>query len=95
MLIERPDAHRPHGALDQLADRVIDHGADDAGLEAEAVGEVGGAVELAAADVDLALARLAEGNHAAVEAMHQGAERNEVQGRVGRNRKSCNGGSHR
>jgi hypothetical protein len=45
----------------------------------EAVGQVGGAIELTAADVDLAFGRLAEGNDARVEAMDQRAERDEIQ----------------
>ena len=59
-LVKRLDAHGPDALGDQVADGVIDHGRGDAGLHAEAVGQVGGDVELAAADVDLALVRLAE-----------------------------------
>ena len=43
-----------------VADRVVDHRGGDAGLEAEAVGQVRGAVELAAAHVDRAARGLAE-----------------------------------
>ena len=79
VLVEGLDAHRPHALGDQIADRIIHHGGGDAGLQAEAVGQVGGDVELAAADVDLALGGLAERDDARIEAMDQGAEGHEVQ----------------
>ena len=52
-LVERRDARLADPALHQLADRVVDHRRRDAGLQAEAVGEVRGDVVLAAGDVDL------------------------------------------
>ena len=61
---------------------IIHHGRGDAGLAAETIRQVGGHVELAAADVDLALRRLAKGDDARVEAMDQRAEGQEVQGAV-------------
>ena len=73
VLVERLHAHRAHALGDQVADRVIHHRGRDAGVQAEAVGQVGGAVELAAADVDVALGRLAERDDARVQAMDQGA----------------------
>ena len=73
-LVERPDAHGAHALGDQVADRIIDHGAGDAGLHPEAVRQIGGDIELAAADVDLALAGLAEGDDARIQTMHQRAE---------------------
>ncbi len=78
-LVEGFDAHGPHALGDQVADGVIHHGGGDAGLQAEAVGEVGGDVEFAAADVDLAFRGLAEGDDAGVETMDQGAEGQEIQ----------------
>ena len=63
-LVERLHAHGPHAFGNQIADRVVHHGAGDTGLEPETVGEVGGAVEFAAAHVDLALGGLAKGNDA-------------------------------
>ena len=42
VLVERLDAHGPHALGDQIADRIIDHGGGDAGLEAEAIGQVRG-----------------------------------------------------
>ena len=48
-------------------------------LQAEAVGEVGGDVELAAADMNLALGGLAEGDDAWVQTMNQGAQGHQVQ----------------
>jgi hypothetical protein len=62
-----------------VADGVIHHGAGDAGVQAEAIGQVGGAVELAAADVDLAFGRLAERDDARVQTIHQRAQREEIQ----------------
>ena len=79
-LVERLYAHCPHALGDQIADRVVHHRGGDAGLHAEAIGEIGGAIELAAADVDLALGGLAEGDDSRIEAMNQGAERQEIQG---------------
>ena len=78
-LVEGRDAHRPHALGDQVADGVVHHRRGDAGLQAEAVGQVGGHVELAAADVDLALGGLAEGDDARVQAMDQRAQRHQVQ----------------
>jgi hypothetical protein len=49
----------------------------------EAVREVGGHVELAAADMDVAVGGLAEGDDTRVETVHEGAEREEVEGAVG------------
>ncbi len=79
MLVERFHAHRADAFGDQVADGIIHHGGRHPGVQAEAVGQVGGAVELPAADVDLALGRLAEGDDPRVEAMDQRAERDEVQ----------------
>ena len=78
-LVKRFHAHRPHALGDQVADGIIHHGGGDAGVQAEAIGEVGGAVEFAAADVDVALGGLAERDDAGIETMDQGAEGQEVQ----------------
>ena len=75
MFIERPNAHRADTFIDQIADRVIDHRGGDAGRQSKAIGQVGGDVELAAADVDQALGGFAEWNDSGVEAMNDGAER--------------------
>ena len=48
-------------------------------LQAEAVGQVGGDVELAAADVDVAVRRLAERDDAGIEPMDQRAEGHKIQ----------------
>ena len=42
VLVERLHAHGAHALGDQVADGIVDHGAGDAGLQAEAVGEIGG-----------------------------------------------------
>jgi hypothetical protein len=52
-LEEGADAHRSHALRDEVADGVVDHRGDDASVHAETVGEIRGAVELAAADVDV------------------------------------------
>ena len=79
VFVERLDAHGAHPLGDQVADGIIHHGADDARLHAEAVRQVGGAIELAAADVDLALGGLAEGDDSRVQTMHKGAQGNKIQ----------------
>ena len=84
-LVERPHAHRADALGDQVADRVVDHGRGDAGAQAEAVGEVGGDVELAAADVDLARVCLAERDDPGIETVDQGAERKKVELTIGTN----------
>ncbi len=78
-LVEGLDAHRADALGDELADGVADHRRDDAGVEAEAVGEVGGAVELAARNVYLASRSLAEGDDAGVNAVDERAQAYEVQ----------------
>ena len=79
MLVERLYAHRAHALGDQLADRVIHHRGRDAGFQAETIGQVGGAIELAAADVNLAFGRLAERDDPRVQAVDQRAQRQEIQ----------------
>ena len=79
VLVEGLHAHGPHPLGDQVADGIIHHRRGDAGLQAEAVGQVGGDVKLAAADVDLALGRLAERDDARVQAVDEGAEGHKVQ----------------
>ena len=80
--VEGSHAHGPHPLRDQLPDRIVDHGARDARLEAEAVRQVGGGVELAPAHVDRALGGLAEGDHPRVQAVDERAQGQEVQGAV-------------
>ncbi len=79
LLVEGRDAHGPHALGDQIADGIVDHRGRDARLHAEAVGQVGGAVELAAADVDLAFSRLAERDDPRIEAVDKRAEGDEIQ----------------
>src|SRR5437588_1869048 len=83
-LVERPHAHRAHALTDEVADGVVDHRRDYSSLHAEAVREVGRAVELAAADVNLALGRLAEGDDARINPVHERAERDEVERTAGK-----------
>ena len=93
-LVERRDAHRPDAAGDELADRVLDHGCRNAGSQAEAVGQVGCRVELAAAHVNLARVRLAERDHARVEAVDERSECEEIEGAFGRYVQSSRCGGH-
>ena len=84
-LVERRHSHRAHLRRNQLADRVFHHRAGDAGSESEAIGEVGGGVELAAADVNRAGRGFAERDDARIEPVNQRAEREEVERAVFRN----------
>ncbi len=83
LLVVRLHAHRPNTFGDQVTDRVVDHRADDAGVEPEAVGEVGGDVELATADMDVAVVRLAERDDTRVKAVDESAQRQHVDGAFG------------
>ena len=78
--VEGFDAHGANAFVDQFADGVVDHGGGDAGFELEAVGEVCGAVEFAAADVDSALIGFAEGDDPWVEPVDEGTEGEEIEG---------------
>ena len=53
--------HCPHPFSDQITDRVIDHRRGDAGLQAEAVCQIGRHIELSAADMDLHSVALRKG----------------------------------
>ncbi len=79
VFVEGLDAHGAHAFCDQFADGVVDHGGDDAGPHAEAVGEIGGDIELAATDMDAAFGCLAEGDDTGIEAVHQGTQRQKIQ----------------
>ncbi len=78
-LEEGAHAHGADALRDQIADGVVDHRRGHAGLQAEAVGQVGGHVELAAADVDLAFGGLAEGDDPRVQSVHHRAKGQEIQ----------------
>ena len=71
VLIPVPHPHGADAFGDQVADRIIHHGGGDAGAEAETVGQVGGDVEFAAADVNVAVGGLAEGDDARVQTVDQ------------------------
>ena len=79
MFVERLHAHRADALGNQVADGIIHHRAGHAGVQAEAVGEVGGDVEFAAADVNVAARRFAERNDARIKAVDQRAQGQEVQ----------------
>ena len=79
MLVEGGDAHRPDAFGNQVTDWIIHHRRRDAGSHPEAVGEIGRDVEFAAADVNIAMSRLAEGDDPWIETMDEGAEGKEVQ----------------
>ena len=82
-LVERFDPHRPDAFRDQIANGIIHHRARDAGVEPEAVGEIGGNVEFAATDVDVAVRRLAERDDAGVKPVDESAEGQEIQIAIG------------
>jgi len=63
-LIEGGHAHGPNPLSDQVANRILDHRGNNAGMQTEAVGEVGGYIEFTAADMDPAIVCLAERNYA-------------------------------
>ena len=52
VLVEGLDAHGADALVDEIADGVVHHGGGDAGIELEAIGQIRGYIELAAADVD-------------------------------------------
>src|SRR5438105_5058656 len=74
VLVKRLHPHRPHPLAHQIADGIIDNGAGNARLQPKAIGQIGGDIEFAAADVDLAFRRLAEGDDAGVEPVNKGAQ---------------------
>jgi hypothetical protein len=69
----------PHPFGNQVADRIIHHRRGDAGVQAETIGQIGRDIELAAADVDVAMRRFAERDDAGIEPMDEGAERHEIE----------------
>jgi hypothetical protein len=79
LLVERLDAHRPDAFGNQVADGIIHHRGGDAGVQAETVGQIGRDVELAAADVDVAVGCLAERDDARIQAVDERAEGQEIQ----------------
>ena len=79
-LVDREDAFGAHPFGDEVADRVIDHGAHDGRLEPEAVGQVGSHVELGPARVDMARGGLAERDHPGVQTVVERSQGHEVQG---------------
>ena len=79
-LVEGRHAVLADAPLDHLADGVVHHRGGDAGLEAEAVRQVGGDVVLAAGHVDVEAAGLAERDDAGVEPVDEGPEGEEVEG---------------
>ena len=78
LFVERFHAHCADALGNQIADGIIHHRAGDAGVEAEAVRQICGDVEFAAADVDVAMRRLAERDDARVEPVDQRAEREKI-----------------
>ena len=78
-LVKRRDARLAYPALHQLADRVVDHRGRYAGAQAEAVRQVGGDVVLAAGDVDVERARLAERDHPRIEPVDERPQRQKIE----------------
>ena len=82
VLVERLHAHGADALGNQVADRIVGHGRDDSRLQTKAIGKVGGHIELAATDVNLALRGLAEGDDPRIEPVHQRAQRQKIQLRI-------------
>src|SRR5450759_3001957 len=80
MPVERLDTNGTNTLGDQISNGIGDHGRRDAGVQAEAVREIGRDVELTTADMDVAMVRFAEGNDAGVETVDQGPQADKVQG---------------
>ena len=78
-LVKRHDARFAHPCLHQRADGIVDHRRGNAGLQAEAVGQARGDVVLAAGDVNIDLARLAEWDDARIEAMNERSQGKKIQ----------------
>ena len=74
VLVEGLHAHGAHALGDQIADGIIHHRRGDARLQAKAIRQIGGAVELTTADVDLALGGLAKRNNSGIEPVNKGAQ---------------------
>lgn len=79
VFVERLHAHRPYALGDQVADGIIHHRGGDACGKAETVREVGGYIELAPADVNLAFGGFTEGNDAGVQAVDKRTKGEEVE----------------
>jgi len=79
LLVKRLHAHGADALGNQIADGIIHHRRGDAGVQAETVGEIGGAIEFAAADVDVAVRRLAKRDDARIKPVDQRAEGQEIQ----------------
>src|SRR5687767_13587228 len=82
-LVKRFDPHRFYTLGDQFSNRVVDDRRGDACLHSKTIGEVGGAIEFAAAHMDGAAGCFAKRNDAWIEAMDQRAEGEKIQGAVG------------
>src|SRR6266404_9809428 len=80
MLVERPHTHGAHSFSNEVTDGIIYHGGSDSGLQSEAICQIGSNIEFPAADMDLTLMGFSEGHDARVEAVDEGAERQEVEG---------------
>jgi hypothetical protein len=78
-LVEGLDAHASNVLGNQIANRIIDHRARDTGGDAEAVGEIGSHVELAAAYVNFALAGFSERDYSGIQAIYQRSQRQKAQ----------------
>jgi len=67
--VERLHTHRSHTFGNQVANGIVHYGGRDASSKSKAVRQVGGAIELSATDVDLALSRFAERHDSRIQPM--------------------------
>ncbi len=79
LLVEGLHAHCADAFGNQIADRIIDHRGGDARIQAEAIRQIRGTVELTAAHVNLAFGRFAERDDARIQPVDQRTDRNKVQ----------------
>lgn len=80
MLVERFDTHCAHPLRNKITDGIVHHRRDDCGLESKTIRKVRRTVEFAAADMDVAMGRLAKWDDAGIKPVDQRAERQEIQG---------------
>ena len=79
-LIERLHAHGAHAFGNEVANGIIHHGAGQTGVQPEAVREIGGHVEFAAADMNVAVGGFAKRRDARIQPVHQRAQGKQVEG---------------
>ena len=88
-LVERLHPHGAYPFGDKVADRIINHRGHDAGVQSEAIRQVGGNIELTATHMDMALRCLAKRDDAWIQTMHQCTDGNKIEGGFFTNGQAC------